>query len=104
MQDSGYATGLFGKWHLGDNCPLRPSDKGFEKSVRHLDGQFSRPWNKSEYFDPIVFENDIEKGRLIMFSAIDNLIKGGSGNAVQNMNIMFGIDEKAGLLSPSLHP
>ena len=61
LYDSGYATGLFGKWHLGDNCPLRPSDKGFEKSVRHLDGQFSRPWNKSEYFDPIVFENDIEK-------------------------------------------
>jgi N-acetyl-gamma-glutamyl-phosphate reductase len=37
-------------------------------------------------------------GRLIIFSAIDNLIKGASGQAVQNMNVMFGIDEKEGLV------
>ena len=36
--------------------------------------------------------------KLVVHSAIDNLLKGASGQAVQNMNLMFGIDEKAGLL------
>jgi len=40
---------------------------------------------------------DERTGKLIVFSAIDNLVKGASGQAVQNMNIMFGIDEKEGL-------
>jgi N-acetyl-gamma-glutamyl-phosphate reductase len=38
------------------------------------------------------------KGRIISFSAIDNLVKGASGQAIQNMNIMYGFDETAGLL------
>ena len=37
------------------------------------------------------------KGRVVLFGAIDNLIKGASGQAVQNMNIMFGLDETTGL-------
>ena len=37
------------------------------------------------------------KGRVVIFAAIDNLIKGASGQAVQNMNIMFGLDETTGL-------
>jgi N-acetyl-gamma-glutamyl-phosphate reductase len=37
------------------------------------------------------------KGRFVCFSAIDNLIKGASGQAIQNMNIIFGVDEMAGL-------
>lgn len=32
---NGYATGHFGKWHLGDNYPFRPGDKGFEESITH---------------------------------------------------------------------
>jgi Acetylglutamate semialdehyde dehydrogenase len=35
--------------------------------------------------------------KLFIISMIDNLLKGASGQAVQNMNIMFGLDEKAGL-------
>lgn len=38
------------------------------------------------------------RGMLIIVSVIDNLLKGASGQAAQNMNIMFGLDEKAGLL------
>ncbi len=38
------------------------------------------------------------KDKIIVFSAIDNLIKGASGQAIQNMNIMYGFDETAGLL------
>jgi len=37
------------------------------------------------------------KGRIVSFSAIDNLVKGASGQAVQNMNIIFGLDETIGL-------
>ncbi len=35
FQANGYATGLFGKWHLGDTYPHRPMDRGFEQSVWH---------------------------------------------------------------------
>ena len=40
--------------------------------------------------------------KLLVLSAIDNLLKGAAGQAVQNMNLIFGLDEKAGLkLKPS---
>ena len=43
-----------------------------------------------------------EKDQLIIISAIDNLLKGAAGQAVQNMNLMFGLNEKQGLtLKPS---
>jgi N-acetyl-gamma-glutamyl-phosphate reductase len=41
---------------------------------------------------------DDRNNRLIIISAIDNLVKGAAGQAVQNMNIMLGIDETEGLL------
>jgi arylsulfatase A-like enzyme len=34
--DNGYRTGIFGKWHLGDNYPHRPMDRGFQEAVYHL--------------------------------------------------------------------
>jgi N-acetyl-gamma-glutamyl-phosphate reductase len=41
-------------------------------------------------------------GNLVVHSAIDNLLKGASGQAVQNMNLLFGLDERSGLrLKPS---
>ncbi len=45
----------------------------------------------------IGFHLEPESGRLVLISAIDNLLKGAAGQAVQNMNIMFAIDEKSGL-------
>lgn len=44
----------------------------------------------------------ISKNLVATFSVIDNLCKGGSGQAVQNMNVMFGLDETAGLGSPGI--
>jgi N-acetyl-gamma-glutamyl-phosphate reductase len=41
---------------------------------------------------------------LIITSALDNLIKGASGQAIQNMNIMLGLDEKMGLTAPAIFP
>lgn len=40
----------------------------------------------------------VVKGRVVVFSGIDNLVKGASGQAIQNMNILFGLDEAMGLL------
>ncbi len=47
---------------------------------------------------------DDRTGRVIIVSAIDNLIKGASGQAVQNMNIMFGLPEETGLGMPGMFP
>jgi arylsulfatase A-like enzyme len=33
LRHAGYRTGIFGKWHLGDNFPFRPTDQGFHESV-----------------------------------------------------------------------
>ena len=49
------------------------------------------------------FEID-DTGRVVMLSAIDNLVKGASGQAIQNMNILLGIDETTGLKHFGLHP
>ena len=43
-------------------------------------------------------------GRAILISAIDNLVKGASGQAVQNMNLMTGLPETLGLEQPALFP
>ena len=40
---------------------------------------------------------ELHDGYVHIASAIDNLVKGAAGQAVQNMNLMFGVDEKAGL-------
>jgi len=52
---------------------------------------------KNSNFIDIGFTIDSRTGRIIVIAAIDNLIKGASGQAVQNMNIMFGINEDEGL-------
>lgn len=49
-------------------------------------------------FIDIGFRIDEENNRLIVLSTIDNLVKGAAGQAVQNMNLMFGLDETEGLL------
>ena len=38
LKSTGYTTGHFGKWHLGDNYPSRPIDQGFDESLMHLGG------------------------------------------------------------------
>ena len=53
--------------------------------------------NYTNYID-IGFRVYLENNQLLIFSAIDNLVKGAAGQAVQNMNLMFGFDETEGLL------
>ena len=45
-----------------------------------------------------------EEGKIVVLSVIDNLVKGAAGQAVQNMNLMFDIEEKTGLVGPPLAP
>ncbi|MFT6240739.1 MAG: arylsulfatase B [Akkermansiaceae bacterium] len=54
-----YATAMFGKWHLGDNYPYRPEDRGFEEVYRHGGGGVGQTpdlWDNS-YFDGSYFHN-----------------------------------------------
>jgi arylsulfatase A-like enzyme len=49
---SGYRTGIFGKWHLGDNYPYRPMDRGFQEAKYHLGfGMSSAPEFDNDYFN-----------------------------------------------------
>lgn len=53
---------------------------------------------KASNFVDINYKIDPRTNRIIMMGAMDNLVKGAAGQAIQNMNIMFGLDEKEGLL------
>ncbi|MDF1764743.1 MAG: N-acetyl-gamma-glutamyl-phosphate reductase [Oleibacter sp.] len=52
----------------------------------------------------IAIHRHADSGQVIILSVIDNLVKGASGQAIQNMNIMFGLDEQAGLRQVALMP
>ncbi len=59
-------------------------------------------WVEGSNFVDIGFVIDDRTGRVIMMSALDNIVKGAAGQAVQNMNILFGLEENMGLkLVPS---
>ena len=47
---------------------------------------------------------DLDSGRVIVLSAIDNLGKGAAGQAIQNANLMLGLDERAGLSADGIAP
>ncbi|MDC0430488.1 N-acetyl-gamma-glutamyl-phosphate reductase [Candidatus Thioglobus sp.] len=59
---------------------------------------------KSSNFCQISVQKIPNSNKLVIMSVIDNLVKGASGQAVQNMNIMFGLDEASGLTSIGLLP
>ncbi|MGJ3241361.1 MAG: arylsulfatase [Opitutales bacterium] len=56
---AGYRTALFGKWHLGDSCPTRPQDQGFDQVLMHRGGGLCQPGciGNGAYFDPDLEEN-----------------------------------------------
>jgi arylsulfatase A-like enzyme len=60
LRTAGYRTGIFGKWHLGDNYPLRPMDRGFDECLVLKGGgigQPSDPPGGGSYFDPLLQHN-----------------------------------------------
>ncbi len=56
---SGYRTGIFGKWHLGDNYPFRPQDRGFEETLWFPSSHISAvpDWWNNDYFDDTYMVN-----------------------------------------------
>ena len=84
LKDAGYRTGIFGKWHMGDNYPLRAMDQGFQESLVHRGGGIGQPSDpvgaEGKYTDPTLFHNGKQvemKGYCtdIYFHAAINLIK-----------------------------
>ena len=79
----------------------------FVRIVKERTGIYRFPEPKlvagTNYCD-IGFEKDERTGRLVVMSAIDNLTKGAAGQAVQCLNLMYDVDESAGLDCVGLHP
>ncbi|HZQ06877.1 MAG TPA: N-acetyl-gamma-glutamyl-phosphate reductase [Anaerolineae bacterium] len=82
-------------------------DEPFIRIVKDKTGVYRVPEPKilsgSNYAD-VGFELDEKTGRVVSICAIDNLMKGAAGSAVQSMNVMCGFDEKTALGFPGLHP
>ncbi|MEM1539786.1 MAG: N-acetyl-gamma-glutamyl-phosphate reductase [Candidatus Bathyarchaeia archaeon] len=79
----------------------------FVRFYRYKKGLYQYPDPKivvGSNFCDIGFELDQRLKRLVVFSAVDNLMKGAAGQAVQCLNIMLGLDEKTGLMNVGLHP
>lgn len=60
FQQNGYKTGIFGKWHLGDNYPVRPTDLGFDVAIHHKAGgvgELSDYWGNN-YFNDVYYVNN----------------------------------------------
>lgn len=70
-----------------------------EKFVRVLEKDVcpETRWVEGSNYVDVNFKIDQRTGRIIMMGAMDNLVKGAAGQAVQNMNLMFGLDEAEGL-------
>lgn len=76
------------KKYYGDKYFIRLTKKGTFPETK---------WVKGSNFVDIGFTIDERTNRVIVIGALDNLFKGAAGQAVQNMNILFGLDEKTGI-------
>ena len=63
LRSGGYKTSIFGKWHLGDNYPMRAMDQGFDESIVHNGGGIGQPADPpgNSYFNPILQHNGKSK-------------------------------------------
>jgi len=85
----------------------RLRDEPFVRLVKEKRGLYRYPEPKllaGSNFAEVGFELDERSGRCVLLAAIDNLMKGAAGSAVQAVNLMLGWDETLGLGFPGLHP
>ncbi len=84
LKEHDYKTGLFGKWHLGDNYPMRPQDQGFDEVLMHRGGGIGQPSDpleaRGDYRDPVLFRNGEKVARKgyvtdIFFDAVIDFIE-----------------------------
>ena len=96
-----FARGIYVTAYAKCDAPLEDVQQVYEQT--YADAAFTHFVTKSPDMKQVVNTNKavvyVEKyeDQLLMICCIDNLLKGAVGQAVQNMNIMFGLDEKAGL-------
>ncbi len=79
----------------------------FIRLVKERTGVYRYPEPKilaGSNFCDVGFALDVEQQRVVVMSALDNLMKGAAGNGVQALNCMFGWEETLGLTFPGLHP
>jgi N-acetyl-gamma-glutamyl-phosphate/LysW-gamma-L-alpha-aminoadipyl-6-phosphate reductase len=110
--------GILSTIHVFPKTPLTNKDvwktlrsqyegEPFIRFVKYQKGPYKLPDPKvtmGTNFCDIGFELDPHANRLLLFSAIDNIVKGASGQGVQCLNIMMDIDENTGLKSTGFHP
>ncbi len=79
---------------------------GKEKFVRVLEKDVcpETKWVEGSNYVDVNFKIDERTGRIVMMGALDNLVKGAAGQAVQNMNLLFGFDETEGLNMVPMFP
>jgi N-acetyl-gamma-glutamyl-phosphate reductase len=102
--------GIFASIYVTTNEPVGPKRiaelmeefYGREFFIRLVDGSPDINWVKNTNFADVGFATSGDT--VIVFVAIDNLVKGMAGQAVQNMNLMFGIEERAGLVLAGTNP
>jgi len=75
-----------------------------KRFIRCREGTPSLSAVRGTNFCDIGIAVEANSDRVVVISTIDNLVKGGSGQAIQNMNVMFGLDEAEGLWFPGLVP
>ena len=77
-----------------------------EKFVRVLEKDVcpETKWVEGSNYVDVNFKIDERTGRIVMMGALDNLVKGAAGQAVQNMNLLFGFDEAEGLNMVPMFP
>lgn len=81
--------------YYGKEVFVRVLDKNIPPETRWVEG--------SNYAD-VNFQIDLRTNRIIIMGAIDNLVKGAAGQAIQNMNLMFGLKETEGLMQVPCFP
>ena len=79
---------------------------GKEKFVRVLEKDVcpETKWVEGSNYVDVNFKIDGRTGRIILMGALDNLVKGAAGQAVQNMNLLFGLPEDEGLCLVPMFP
>ncbi|KJS84961.1 MAG: N-acetyl-gamma-glutamyl-phosphate reductase [Peptococcaceae bacterium BICA1-8] len=85
---------LYGEYYK--DCPF--------VRIRGLDSLPQTKWVQGSNYCDIAPVFDERTGRIIIISALDNLVKGASGQAIQNMNLMFGLEETTGLKYAAIYP
>ncbi len=104
------ARGIFASCYLETSVNMSNDDLanlyrhfyGDSFFVRLVDGSPDINWVKNTNFCDIAVHSNGKQ--VVVFSAIDNLVKGAAGQAVQNMNLMFGIEETRGLIMTGSNP